>query len=99
MPEVTEAFLQQFVEGLQSSASAQAASAAATIALTVELKEQAREARDSRERAVVDVKQHFSSALKAESRWPRMWLAILAAAATVTAAAISALAFIAARKP
>lgn len=83
MPEVTEGFLQQFVDGLKESAAAQQASAGAMNAIATELREQARDAKNGRTTAVDEVKNHVTVQLKLANRWPSILLGVLTALATL----------------
>lgn len=100
-PEVTEGFLQQFVDGLKESAAAQResaasqqASATAIGAVAVELRALTAETRNGLGDAVEDVKNHVTMQLKLSNRWPSILLGILTALATL---AVGILGLIAAR--
>jgi hypothetical protein len=99
--EVSEPFLQQFVDGLKESAAAQKesaaaqqASAAAVGAVAVELRALADETRKGRESAVSEIKVHLDTQFRLANRWPTILLGVLTAIATV---AVGVLGLIAAR--
>jgi hypothetical protein len=105
MVEVTESFLQQFVDGLKESAAAQResagaqqASASAQQATAVELRALTEETRNGRKDAVQEVMRHVTTELKTElklsNRWPSILLGTLTALATL---AVGILGLIAAR--
>jgi len=104
--EVSETFLQQFVDGLKESAAAQresaaaqTSSAAATQAIAAELRALTEETRLGREKAVEDVKAHiaetFDTKIKLANRWPTIWLGLLTVIATI---AVGILSFMAATR-
>lgn len=94
MVEVSETFLQQFVDGLKESAAAQresaaaqTSSAAATHAIAIELRALTAETRTGRESAVAELKRHVAETIdtkiKLANRWPSIWLGLLTVIATV----------------
>lgn len=90
VPEVSEAFLQQFVEGLRDSAAAQRASADAMREVATEIKGQSaaissleKENREGRISAVAEVKSHVTSDVELREKWWRSSFKIWAAAMVI----------------
>src|SRR3990172_4867369 len=89
MVELSEAFLQQFVNGLRESAAAQEASAAAMQQIVKTMERSSDEAARGRDLAVSEVKEHVSSELEQREKWWRSQAIVLRWIVAFGAAAIA----------